>query len=242
MPQHFRAIGFEITDPESLKHLAFGVIENGRAIVSRRQGIPEANFVQDFGRGIQLWVSAVGSNDEYEIVSCLPAFITESKTRIRAYKLARKKNENEIFLRGKLEQGAEVELVLLNLAIDDTFRTSGIDLDLHLCGLGLECEITGSDNQSSKVVQIENEAGELKTVESMFVAVDKDCHYLVMGKVRSVKEISNFHTGRKLVAIGLDTSGIELPVLFAKESLEKIPSENDVVQATIWLQGQLAAK
>ena len=239
MPQHFRAIGFEINSSEKLKQTALDVIDQGTAIVSGRAGVPEANFFQDFGRGLQLWVAARKQNEEYEIVSCLPGFATESIIKLRAYRIAGTKDQSEIRLRGRLEEGAEVEMVLLNLVMNDSMATSGLNLDLHVSGLGIELEILDRSGQNKKVVQIQNDEGELETVESMFVPLDKDCHYLLMGKVKSVREISNFHTGAKLVAIGLATSEIDLPLIFTRETVTKLPIEGDIIQTTIWLQGQL---
>ncbi len=248
MPKHFSAIGFTLDDAEALKCLAHQAVSQGEAFHAQRQGLPEGLFLWDLGRGLQVWVAAripkdEADLDEAEIVACWPGFKTEDCLRFRAYRMARNaQSEGEIRLRGRLASGAELELALLNLAQADRLPASGADLPVHVAGLALEARLEDPAAADAAVTQVEDEDGHLRQLDSYLMPVDRDHHYTVMGRVVQVRDVVNFHTGAKLLALGVETSELELPVIVPASLLTRPVTVGLRFSGMLWLQAQLAAE
>lgn len=242
MPQHFQAIGFDIPDAAALKKLAHKATEQGLAIVSRRPGMPEAAFLWDLGRGLQVWVMAKKSrlqDEEYEIISCLPGFRPDRSSRLRAYRLAMKADSpGEVLLHGLLGEGVKIELSLLDLVRNDLLPVRGGELDLILAGLAIEARIWGPGEDVPQVIQMQDNEGLTQTVNSFFFPLDSDCHCELLGSIEGVQDLVNFHTGARLWALGVKTSEISLQVLAPGKTFDRRPETGDHFHGTIWFQGQ----
>ena len=242
MSQHFKAVGFDVANPERLQQLAHQAIQYGQPVSTRRAGLPEAAFLWDIGRGLQIWVYASRSGgDDYEIISCLPGFLGEEKLRFRAYRIARNPRQTgEVLMRALLPGGAEMEFILINLALFDGLSSSGLDLDVHLSGLAVEAGISSPDQDDVPIIQVEGGDGELKTVDSLLVPIDRDCHCQLVGQVAGRREVVNIITGAGLWALGIETSELRLPVLVPGDLFSRPPLVDDRFQGIVWLQGQIS--
>lgn len=242
MSQHFQAIGFDIPDAAALKKLAYKATEQGLAIVSKRPGMPEAAFLWDLGRGLQVWVMAQKSriqDEEYEIISCLPGFRPEQSSQLRAYRLAMKPDSpGEVLLRGLLGEGVKIELSLLDLVRNDLLPVRGGELDLILAGLAIEARIWGPEEDVPQVIQMQDDEGFTQTVKSFFFPLDSDCHCELLGIIEGVTDLVNFHTGAQLCALGVKTSEIDMQVLAPRKIFNRRPETGDHFHGTIWFQGQ----
>lgn len=245
MPKHFNAIGFGLDGPDKLKDLAHTAIRQGEAFSSGHPDLPEAAFLWDLGRGLQMWVyarrSSTNGGDGYDITACLPGFRVEEALQLRAYRLEiSNEGSGEVFVRGRLPNGAEIRAILLNMHANDHLKPSGLDLNIHLAGLALEASIHDPDDGDPPVVEMEDNDGKLKTVDSLFAPIDRDCHCRILGIIDGVREVVNFHTGARLWALGVRTSDFSLPVLAPGGFFSRPPLDGLRVNATIWLQAQIS--
>jgi hypothetical protein len=242
MPQHFAAIGFDVRDATELAALAQRAVADGTIIRSRRPGMPQAHALWDLGRGLQIWVALKTGDDasEPEIIGCMPDFLSKSGMELHAYRIALNSADPTVALvHARLDSGAQFQAVLADLALVDELKLSGLGLFVRLSGLALEAECWSRDEPPPSVMQIETQDGELEQVDTLFVSLDRDCHYLVQGEVTGVREFANFHSGAPLLAIGLRSMEMTLTVCCARDRLARPPQSGDHLRATIWLQAHL---
>jgi len=242
MPQHFAAIGFDVSTPEALRELARTAIRHGVAHRTERPNLPEALFVWDAGRGLQVFVAArrsAGGDEEYEIVSCLPGCLPEETLDLRAYRLGRHPTrEGEAQLRGRLAGGAEFQAALLDLGLHDALPPAGLERRIRLMGLALQAEAWDPGAPDARVVAVEDPDGTQRTVDSLFIPVDRDGHYQLLGRIERVVPVVNFHTATELVALAVSTSELKLPVIAPASLFERPPAVMQRVEALIWLTAQ----
>jgi len=238
MSRHFQAIGFELTNAAELKELARTAVEKGKLYRSGRKGMPEAVFLWDLGRGLQVWVGTNRADQEsMEILSCLPGFAASAVTEaaLRAYRFElRPERPGEVFLRGRFEDGAEIDAHLLNLAFHDDLPSRGLELKVILTGL-----VLSRDEAALPLPAETQDKADTPSPARVFVSVDHDAHGLVSGRIDAAREVVNFHTGAKLVAFTLDAGHGLFTLIGPSRLFPKLPEPGEPFNGMIWLTAQL---
>ena len=244
MSQHFSAIGFDLSDSSQLLDFARACVGKSEAYQSARRDFTGAAFRWNAGRGIEVWTavreveSAVGEED-YEIVSCLPAWRCKETLALRAWRIERRREDRfELNMAARLEDGRELSFALVNLWQNPDLPARGADGVVHLCGLVLEAECSRPEDAPRLIDGLSVEDS-LKTLESALIPLDRDNHYRVAGKIIEADETANIHTGKRLCRVLVELDGLRLPLIFARDLSQTKPEAGLRFDGLIWLSGLL---
>jgi|GEM_PF-4961118 len=244
MSQHFSAIGFDLENDAQLLDFARDCVGKSEAYKSERRDFPGAGFRWEAGRGIEVWtavkaVSGTGGDEDYEIVSCLPAWRCEEILSLRAYRIERHRlDKSELVMLARLADGRELSFALANLWQNPAMPARGLECEVHLAGLGLEAECSRMEDAPRLIDERQADAP-LKTLDSALIPLDRDNHYRVAGKIIEADGTANIHSGRKLWKIKLELAGLQLPLIFARDLSQNRPEAGLRFDGLIWLCGLL---
>ena len=241
MSRHFSAIGFNISSDAKLLDFARECVGRSDAYQSDRRDFSGAGFRWEAGRGIEVWtaVKPLDGGEDYEIVSCLPAWRCEETLNLRAWRMLRHPlDKSELLMLARFEDGRELSFALPNLWQNPELPARGMDGQVHLAGLALEAGISPFES-APRLLDERQADSPVKTLDSALIPLDRDNHYRVAGRILEADETSNIHSGVRLWKIRLDIDGLHLPLIFPKDISSGAPAPGLRFDGLIWLCGLL---